>query len=112
MGKKTMSAHDPDFQEDDTENNHKPFWSNCLIQAIKHHWKDPENVDYIVIDRAKGFHVMWIDKRERKIKHFTHRRMNGKFSSLWFKGTIENVEYDALKEWCEKNHVKFNLERP
>lgn len=107
-----MSAHDPDFQENDTENNHKPFWSNCLIQAWKHYWKEPDNIDFVVIDRAKGFHVMWIDKRERKIKHFTHRRMTGRFSSLWFKGTIENVEYDALKEWCEKNHVKFNVEKP
>lgn len=107
-----MSEEEPDFKSDEIENGRKPFWSNCVIEAMKHHWRDPENIEFIVINGLTRFHVMWIDKRERKIKHFTHRRLNGRFSNLWFKGTIENVEYDALKEWCEKNKVKFNVERP
>lgn len=107
-----MSAQEPEFNHKDTEIEPKPFWSNCLIEAMKRCWKDPENNDYIVINGPMRFHVMWLDKKERKIKHFTHRRLTGRFSSLWFKGTIEYVDYDALKEWCEKNKVKFNVERP
>ena len=90
----------------------KPFWSNCFIQALKHYWKDPKNVDFVIIHGTRRFHVMWLDKRKRQILHFTHRKLTGKFSTLWFKGTIENVEYDSLKEWCEKHNVKFNVERP
>ena len=107
-----MSAQEPEFNHKDTEIEPKPFWSNCLIEAMKRCWKDPENNDYIVIHGPMRFHVMWLDKKERRIKHFTHRRLTGRFSSLWFKGTIEYVDYDALKEWCEKNKVKFNVERP
>ena len=108
-----MSARDPNIEDCQYDGEQKkPFYSNCIIQAIKHYWKDPENIDFIVIDRLNGFHVMWLDKKDKKIRHFTHRKITGRFSSLWFKGTIETVEYDALKEWCEKNHVKFNVERP
>ena len=92
----------------------KPFWSNCLIQAIKHYLREPKNVDFIYIAGPRGIHVMWLNKRTRKISHFTDHKVMGyrRLSNLWFKGTIEVVEYDALKKWCELNNVKFKVERP
>lgn len=67
----------------------KPIWSNCAIEALKEHWRNPKNTSVIVIDRGlRGIHFMWQELDTKKIYHFTHKRIEGKLSSLWFKGTI------------------------
>lgn len=87
----------------------KPFWSNCVIQAVKAHWRDPANVDYIVIRRPVGVHVMWYNKQTKRVYHFTDKKVMGyrRLSNLWFKGTIEEETVDGLRKWCEGNGIKF-----
>lgn len=89
----------------------KPFWSNCAIEALKAHWRNPENTTIICIDRGlRGIHFMWQELDTKKIYHFTHKKINGKFSFLWFKGTIEEEAEEGLKKWCKNNKVKFKLD--
>ena len=88
----------------------KPFWSNCAIEAWKAHRRNPKNTSVIVIDRGfQGIHFMWQELDTKKIYHFTHKKIEGKFSTLWFKGTIEEETLEGLKKWCKNNNVKFNL---
>lgn len=88
----------------------KPIWSNCAIEALKAHLRNPKNTSVIVIYRGlRGIHFMWQELDTKKIYHFTHKRIEGKFSSLWFKGTIEEETLDGLRKWCKNNNVKLNL---
>lgn len=92
------------------ETDVKPFWSNCAIEALKAHWRNPSNTNIICIDRGvRGIHFMWQELDTKKIYHFTHKRIEGKFSTLWFKGTVEEETLEGLKKWCKNNNVKFNL---
>ena len=92
------------------ETDFKPFWSNCAIEAWKAHRRNPKNTSVIVIDRGlQGIHFMWQELDTKKIYHFTHKKIEGKFSTLWFKGTIEEETLEGLKKWCKNNNVKFNL---
>lgn len=55
----------------------KPFWSNCVIEALKQkflHWR---NVKLVFIWCGLHFHMMWYDIKRGKIRHFTHRNVPG-----------------------------------
>lgn len=79
--------------------------SNCLIEALKHKFGDWSGIGIIPIWHGWHFHVMWLDKRKGKIFHFTHKRIEGKFSTFWFKGTVEEETLEGLKKWCQNNHA-------
>ena len=82
----------------------KPFWSNCLIEAIKVKFKDWSGVKLIPIWHGLvHFHMMWLDKRISKIFHFTHKSLPGWHCDLFFKGRIEEVDQDGLKKWLKNN---------
>ncbi len=82
----------------------KPFWSNCLIEAIKVKFKDWHAVKLIPIWHGLvHFHMMWLDKRTSKIFHFTHKSLPGWHCDLFFKGRIEEVDPNGLKKWLRNN---------
>ena len=55
------------------------------------------------------FHMMWFDKRENTFRHFTHYKLNGWFTTLWFKGTVEEVKRKHLEKWCRDKGVKIKV---
>ena len=85
------------------------FWSNCLIEALKRKLKDWNKIVLIPLFTGFHFHIMWYDRKSKKISHFTHRRLSGWFCTLFFKGTIDNVEYDSLKQYCESHNIKLKI---
>lgn len=89
----------------------KPFWSNCVIETLKAIWRNPPgSVNVIFIDRGlRGIHFMWQDTTTKKIYHFTHKKIEGKFSSLWFKGTIEEETVEGLRKWCAERNIECNV---
>lgn len=94
---------------DGIEIDDQPFYSNCLIEALKRKFADWRNIQLIPLWTGFHFHMMWYDIKTRRIRHFTHRRLAGNFTTLFFKGTIDNVEIDALKEWCDKNGIELKI---
>ena len=86
----------------------KPFRSNCVIVALREKFRDWNNIVLVPIYHGFHFHMMWYDKRKSTFRHFTHSRLDGWFTTLWFKGTVENVKQHHLKRWCESVGVQLN----
>lgn len=81
-----------------------PYVSNCLIEAVKAKMK--RGSDIILIPIWHGifrFHVMWLDKKDNTIRHFTHKSLPGCHSDLLFRGRIEEVRPERLREWIRNN---------
>lgn len=88
----------------------KPFWSNCAIEAMKAYWRNPKGTSILFIDRGiHGIHFMWQDLETKKIYHFTHKKIPGKFSFLFFKGTIEEETIEGLRKWCKTHNVECKV---
>ena len=85
------------------------FWSNCLIEALRRKVKDWDNIVLIPLFHGFHFHMMWYDKKTKKISHFTHRRLQGWFCTLFFKGTVDNVEYDSFKHYCDIYNINVKI---
>ena len=50
-----------------------------------------------------GFHMMWLDKRDGMVYHFTHKSLPGWHSDLLFRGRVEVVSPDRLRKWIRNN---------
>ena len=87
----------------------KYFWSNCVIEALKEKFKDLSGVKLLPIWHGFHFHMMWFDKRKNTFRHFTHYKLNGWFTTLWFKGTVEEVKRKHLEKWCRDKGVKVRI---
>ena len=80
------------------------FWSNCLLVAFKQkimHWKSVRILP--ILRGCLHFHVMWLDRRDGKIRHFTHKSIPGWHCDLFFKGRVEEVCPNGLKKWLKNN---------
>ena len=87
----------------------KPFWSNCVIVALKQKFSDWSHIRLVPIWHGLHFHMMWYDVRRRTFRHFTHRRLDGWFTTLLFKGTVENVKREHLVKWCRDRGVQIKV---
>lgn len=59
------------------EADFKPFWSNCAIEALKAHWRNPNNTNIICIDKGfRGIHFMWQELDTKKIYLIIARKRN------------------------------------
>lgn len=88
----------------------KPFWSNCVIVALKEKFKDWSGVKLVPIWHGLvHFHMMWYDKRKNAFRHFTHWKLDGWFTTLWFKGTVEEVKREHLEKWFKGKGVKIRV---
>ena len=69
-------------------------WSNCLIEGVKQKLKDWGNIQlkpFFCIDgKPWRFHLMWLDRRARCVKHFTRR------------GRCEAMTVEQFNAWCQK----------
>lgn len=80
--------------------------SNCLIEAIKVKLKRGKEIRLIPIWHGiYRFHVMWLDKKDNTIRHFTHKSFPGCHSYLLFKGKIEEVRPERLRKWIDNNNA-------
>lgn len=86
------------------------FVSNCMIEALKRKFRNWRDITLIPIWHGIfHFHMMWHDKRDGRIRHFTHRNLDPEFfTNLLFKGQILNVDRDALTRWAESKGVKIS----
>lgn len=81
-----------------------PYVSNCLIEAAKVKMKRGSDIRLIPIWHGIfRFHVMWLDKKDSTIRHFTHKSLPGCHCDLLFKGRIEEVRPERLRKWIENN---------
>lgn len=79
-------------------------WSNCLIEAVKQKFKLGQKIKLIPIWHGiVHFHVMWLDKRNGMVYHFTHKSIPGWHCDLFFKGRIEEVNPNNLRKWIKNN---------
>lgn len=85
------------------------FWSNCLIEAVKRKLCDWKNIRLIPIIHGFHFHMMWYDVRKKTFRHFTHSRLDGWFTTLWFRGTVENVKREHLEKWCKSVGIQLKV---
>lgn len=85
------------------------FWSNCLIEALKRKVKDWNKIVLIPIIHGFHFHMMWYEIDTKTIKHFTHSRLDGWFTTLWFRGTVENVKREHLEKWCKSVGIHLKV---
>ena len=80
--------------------------SNCLIAAVKTKLKRGSDIRLIPIWHSiYRFHVMWLDKKDSTIRHFTHKSFPGCHSDLLFRGKIEEVRPERLRKWIRKNNA-------
>lgn len=88
------------------------WWSNCLIEGLKQKLKAWDKIQlkpFFCIDgKPWRFHLMWLDKQEFCIKHFTHKGIEGMHSDLFFKGHYETRTIEQFNSWCKKKG-KLNL---
>ena len=81
-------------------------WSNCLIEGVKQKLKDWGNVQlkpFFCIDgKPWRFHLMWLDRRARCVKHFTRKGIDGRHSDLFFRGRCEAMTVEQFNAWCQK----------
>ena len=79
-------------------------WSNCLIEAIKQKFNFGQKIKLIPIWHGIiHFHIMWLDRRNGMVYHFTHKSIPGWHCDLFFKGRIEEVNPENLKKWLRNN---------
>lgn len=87
-----------------------PFWSNCVIVALKEKFNNWNNITLVPIWHGIfHFHMMWYDRAENTFRHFTHYKLDNWFTTLWFKGTVEEVKRKHLEKWCRDNCVKIKV---
>lgn len=84
------------------------WYSNCLVEAIKAKFKSWSNTKIIPlysIPSTGGWHlhVVWYDKRQGIYKHFTHKSLEGNFTSLLFRGMIETITQEKIERWAKEN---------
>ena len=81
-------------------------WSNCLIEGVKQKLEDWGNIQlkpFFCIDgKPWRFHLMWLDRRARCVKHFTRRGIDGRHSGLFFRGRCEAMTVEQFNAWCQK----------
>ena len=88
----------------------KPFWSNCVIEALKRKFKDWDNIRLVPLWKGWHFHMLWYDKADGRIWHFTDRELGeGKSSPFLFKGHVLNVDKGALIRWAKSQGVKVRI---
>ena len=84
----------------------KTWWSNCLIEGLKQKLSDWDNIQlkpfFCIDSKPWRFHLMWLDKREGCIKHFTHKGIDGRHSDLLFKGHYETRTIEQFNLYCQK----------
>ena len=83
------------------------WWSNCLIEGLRHKllaWNNVQLKPFFCIDgKLWKFHLMWLDRHAGCVKHFTHHGLDGKPLSDWFfKGHIESKTIAQYNLWCMK----------
>lgn len=84
--------------------NGRTWHSNCLIEGLKQKFLNWHKVKLIPIWHGIiHFHVMWLDKRNGMVYHFTHKSIPGRHCDLFFKGRIEEVNPNNLKKWLKNN---------
>ena len=87
------------------------FWSNCVIEALRAKFKDWDSIRLIPLWQGWHFHMLWYDKANDRIWHFTDRELGeGKSSALLYSGQVLHVEKDALMRWAKSQGVKVNLD--
>lgn len=85
------------------------FHSNCVIEALKRKFSRWSEIRLIPIWNGWHFHMMWHDRADGRIWHFTDRELGeGKKSAILFKGRVLNVDKDALARWAESKGVKIS----
>ena len=78
--------------------------SNCVIEALKRKFSNWDEIKLIPIwHNIWHFHVMWLDRRNGMVYHFTHKSIPGWHCDLLFKGRVEEVNPDNLKKWLKNN---------
>lgn len=76
------------------------FWSNCVIEALKRKFRNWDSIVLIPLLRFPfHFHMLWVDRFENRVFHFTHRSMEGWHSDMFFKGQVESMCMDEFKNW-------------
>ena len=83
--------------------------SNCVIEALKRKFKDWTNIRLVPLWKGWHFHMMWYDRKRGKFRHFTHRRLDGWFTTILFKGTVENVKRKHLEKWCRSVGIELKV---
>ena len=79
-------------------------WSNCLLEAVGQKFKLGKKIKLIPIWHGIiHFHIMWLDRRNGMVYHFTHKSIPGWHCDLFFKGRIEEVNPENLKKWLRNN---------
>jgi len=80
------------------------FCSNCVVETFKAKFRDWGNVEIIPLFRGiLHFHMLWRDRTTGEYHHFTHKGVSGSFTSLWFKGRIENLGKDGMERLLKQS---------
>ena len=83
------------------------WWSNCIIEGFKakvRNWNNVELKPFFYHATPWRFHLMWFDKQEKCVKHFTHKMFEGGHSDFFFKGAIEVLTIARFNSLCEKKN--------
>lgn len=80
------------------------FWSNCFVEALKAHWRDPVNTSVICLTSIRGEHYLWEHLPTGKVYHFTNRGMNGRRVGcrVLFRGRVEEIEGKRKRRLFER----------
>lgn len=85
-----------------SQNIKGPFYSNCLIEAIKAKFKDPTHVKITVVPRSEANcpHFLWSDGNY-DFDFGVERHLEG-LHILWFEGYIRRRELGFNQKYKER----------